>query len=106
MRAIACALILTTLASCAGALPEKTDTLRDFCLVYEPVYTSPADSEETRRQVDRNNAAWIELGCARNTSATPSQHNSSGPANPPLTTGSIRCGVPTVCPYQPTKETR
>ena len=45
------------------ALPEKTDTLRDFCLVYAPVCTSPADSEETRHHVDRNNAAWLALGC-------------------------------------------
>jgi hypothetical protein len=32
--------------------------------LYEPVYTSPADTEATLRAVDRNNAVWLEL-CGR-----------------------------------------
>lgn len=53
---IASGLILTTLSACGTSSP-----VRDFCLIYEPIYHSPADTEETRQQADRNNAAWLEL---------------------------------------------
>jgi hypothetical protein len=32
----------------------------DFCAVYVPVYTAVADTEETKKQVDKNNAVWLE----------------------------------------------
>ena len=31
-----------------------------YCAIYEPVYTSPQDTEETKKQTDRNNAVWLE----------------------------------------------
>ena len=31
-----------------------------FCSVYKPVYTSRTDTEETKKQVDKNNAVWLE----------------------------------------------
>lgn len=54
-RAIACALMLLTLQGCAGVSGG------DFCDIYQPVYTHDEDTEETRRQADVNNAAWMEL---------------------------------------------
>jgi len=51
-----CALILLLLTGCATASRGA-----DYCMVYEPVYTSPEDTEETRTQVDGNNAVWLEL---------------------------------------------
>lgn len=33
----------------------------DFCQIYEPVYTADADTAETRRRCDRNNAVWWQL---------------------------------------------
>lgn len=56
-RAIGCAAILALPAACANGSPGAGD----FCLIYEPVYVSPSDSEETVGQVMRNNAAWVEL---------------------------------------------
>lgn len=32
-----------------------------FCDIYQPVYMAPQDTEVTKRQIDRNNAAWLEL---------------------------------------------
>lgn len=32
-----------------------------FCKIYIPVYSSKSDSEETRRQIDMNNVAYLEL---------------------------------------------
>lgn len=49
-------LSLLYLAGCAS-----TTVSRDFCLIYEPVYTSPNDTGVTRDFVDRNNAVWLEL---------------------------------------------
>lgn len=53
--AIACATILTTLCGCGAASQGS------FCLLYIPVYTEDADTPETRRQADLNNAVWMEL---------------------------------------------
>jgi hypothetical protein len=47
------------LAACAQGSPAK----RDFCLIYRPVYTARADTAETKRETDGNNAAWLAL-CA------------------------------------------
>jgi hypothetical protein len=54
-RATACALILLTLQGCASASGG------DFCALYQPVYTADADTEETKRQADGNNAVWLAL---------------------------------------------
>lgn len=51
-------MILIMLSACARGLSG------DFCMIYEPVYISPEDSEETLKQVDKNNAAWLEM-CER-----------------------------------------
>ena len=51
-------LILLTAGGCARVLP-----VRDFCVLYAPVYTAEADTEITRAQADANNALWLEL-CA------------------------------------------
>lgn len=53
---IALSVILITLSGCASGT-RVTDT---FCLKYEPVYSSKRDTEETRRQIDRNNAVYLE----------------------------------------------
>lgn len=50
--------ILIMLGGCAKNLP----VIDTFCLKYQPVYTSIGDTEETKRQVDENNAVWME-GC-------------------------------------------
>lgn len=34
--------------------------LLDFCAVYLPVYTDEKDTEETQKQIDKNNAVWME----------------------------------------------
>ncbi len=51
-----CAMILLSLGGCGHALPGPS-----FCRIYQPVTTSAADSEPTRRQVDGNNAVWLAL---------------------------------------------
>ena len=56
-RGIGLMLTLTMLTACATGSPGSSG----FCDIYEPVYTSPEDTEETLRQVTRNNAAWLEL---------------------------------------------
>lgn len=58
---LACALILNTLAGCATPLPESPPAAPSFCALYRPVYHSPADTEETRAQIDVNNATCVEL---------------------------------------------
>ena len=55
LYATACAVILLMPAACATVSPG------DFCQVYQPVYTAKADTEETKVQVDGNNAVWLEL---------------------------------------------
>ncbi|MFH1158776.1 MAG: hypothetical protein V1721_07885 [Pseudomonadota bacterium] len=32
-----------------------------FCDIYQPVYMARQDTEETKKQLDRNNAVWLEL---------------------------------------------
>jgi len=39
----------------------NTRGISSFCEIYEPVYTSAQDTEETRAQVDRNNAAYEDV---------------------------------------------
>jgi hypothetical protein len=53
--AIACAAILAMPAGCVTA------SRGDFCSIYRPVYTSAADTAETRDQADDNNALWLAL---------------------------------------------
>jgi hypothetical protein len=50
-------LILLTLPGCG----KSTPAIRDFCLHYQPVYTSSRDTEETRDSADKNNATYEEL---------------------------------------------
>lgn len=56
-RAIGCVMTALMLHGCAAASPAR----RDFCLIYTPVYTAQADTRETKRQTDGNNAAWQAL---------------------------------------------
>ncbi len=46
-------LILMLEVGCARNTPENS-----FCLIYEPTYTAKEDTEITKQQVDRNNAAY------------------------------------------------
>lgn len=48
-------MILLPLSACATVSPAS------FCAVYKPVYTAKADTEETKKQVDGNNAVWLSL---------------------------------------------
>ena len=50
-----CAGTCLLLIGCAGA------SKGDFCLLYQPVYTSDDDSEYTLKQIDMNNALWLEM---------------------------------------------
>ena len=54
-RSVVLGVILLIVASCARS------TKGDFCLIYEPFYTSDFDTEETREQADAMNAAYDEL---------------------------------------------
>src|SRR3546814_4540443 len=63
VRATVCGAILLTVTSCATNSPAS-----DFCLIYRPVYTSAQDTEETRLQVDENNAAFEALKSEEHTS--------------------------------------
>lgn len=54
-RVTACATMLLMLQACARV------SSGDFCLIYQPVYAAPKDTEETRRQIDDNNAAFLAL---------------------------------------------
>lgn len=48
-------LMMIILSGCA-----KNTVVIDFCSIYKPVFTSPADTELTRDQVDENNAVYDE----------------------------------------------
>lgn len=50
--ATACAGTILLPGGCGGVSPGS------FCALYQPVYTAPSDTEETRRQTDENNAVW------------------------------------------------
>jgi hypothetical protein len=54
-RAMICCATLLLLNACATA------SRAEYCILYRPVYTSVSDTEETKKQVDGNNAVWIEL---------------------------------------------
>jgi len=54
----ACGVMLILPSACASVSPAS------FCALYIPVYTAEADTEETRRQADANNAVWLML-CSR-----------------------------------------
>ena len=47
---------LLTVTGCERNIPANS-----YCLVYQPVYISEDDTEETLKQVDANNAAYEEL---------------------------------------------
>lgn len=48
-------MILLLPSACASASHAS------FCQIYKPVYTVKADTEETKKQTDGNNAAWLAL---------------------------------------------
>lgn len=48
-------MILLPLSACA------TGSRASFCAIYRPVYTAAQDTEETKKQADGNNAAWLAL---------------------------------------------
>ncbi len=50
-----CIMMIILQSACARGLPAS------FCQLYQPVYTSPTDTEETRKQADTNNALWLEM---------------------------------------------
>ena len=54
-------LIATACAHDSVAIEPVKPIPNTFCAIYVPVYTSKADTEETKRQVDKNNAVWLEL---------------------------------------------
>ena len=49
-------LIVTLLSGCANG-----SSVNNFCLLYEPIYHGDEDSEDTRGQIDRQNAIWLEV---------------------------------------------
>ena len=53
--ATTCGMMMILQSGCANVSPAS------FCALYVPVYTDSADSEETRRQADVNNAVWLAL---------------------------------------------
>ena len=53
---IGCTVTTTMLASCVTS-SHVTDT---YCLLYKTVYSSRLDTEETKAQIDQNNAVWME----------------------------------------------
>lgn len=53
---IACALMLITLSGCETG----SRGINNFCLLYQPVYHSKKDTEETKASIDVNNAIWLE----------------------------------------------
>ena len=61
------------LTACAHDSPVQIEPVKPlpntFCASYVPVYTAKADTEETKKQVDKNNAVWLEQ-CDKK-SATP-----------------------------------
>lgn len=48
--------ILSLQSGCANLLPVNS-----FCQIYQPIYMSEADTAETKKQIDNNNAVWLEL---------------------------------------------
>lgn len=52
---------MITLISCVTLFEETKTYPSHFCLLYEPVYTSVNDTEETIKQVVKNNAIWLEF---------------------------------------------
>ncbi|MDX2221131.1 MAG: hypothetical protein SFV21_00190 [Rhodospirillaceae bacterium] len=60
-RASALLAMLALLSACATRSPAGDAGA--FCRIAEPIMTSPADTAETLRQIDRHNAAWCAL-CA------------------------------------------
>jgi hypothetical protein len=46
-----------------GSPAQKTDLTSNarFCVIYDPIYTGKADTEQTKQQVDVNNAKWVTL---------------------------------------------
>lgn len=55
LSVIALSVILILQSACA------IDSRGSFCNVYEPVYTAKSDTEGTKRQVDQNNAVYMEM---------------------------------------------
>ena len=55
-----CSMTAIMLTACATGSP-----VRDFCLLYTPVYTHADDTDVTRDAADRNNAVWLEM-CSEN----------------------------------------
>lgn len=62
-------LILSTASGCGigsreieppAPIKPITRIVDTYCSTYVPVYTSRSDTEETKRQVDKNNAVWLE----------------------------------------------
>jgi hypothetical protein len=49
-------LIVTLLSGCANG-----SAVNSYCLLYEPIYHGEEDSEDTRGQIDRQNAIWLEV---------------------------------------------
>ena len=50
-------MLLATVAllnGCASASPAS-----DYCMIYEPIYSSMEDTEETYRQINRENAKYL-----------------------------------------------
>lgn len=47
-------LMVILLSGCVTSTPADNS----FCLIYEPVYTSVKDTEDTKLQVDTNNLAF------------------------------------------------
>jgi Pyruvate/2-oxoacid:ferredoxin oxidoreductase delta subunit len=59
-------LMMLSLAGCrfgtdSPALKTEAISNARFCVVYSPVYTAKADTEQTKQQVDENNAKWVRL---------------------------------------------
>lgn len=49
-------LIAILLSGCANG-----SAVNSYCLLYEPIYHGEEDSEDTRGQIDRQNAIWLEV---------------------------------------------
>lgn len=55
-------LILLLLSGCArdsAEIKPVKPLIDTYCATYVPVYTSKLDTEETKLQVDKNNAVWL-----------------------------------------------
>jgi len=50
-------MLLTTVALLNGC--ESASPVSDYCMIYEPIYSSMEDTEETYRQVNRENAKYL-----------------------------------------------